>query len=208
MSHPAAVGVSLVTTVFEEVFLGPDLFRRKYGLQPRFITDGVGLLADEKPVVSDESLQLLTSKFGESGLGIVSGRSQLTAEYTLGARLKHFNSNLVIFVEDDISTALKNGELEQAKKIGKPNPYGLLKAEKATSKLGQVLYVGDSKEDLLMVERANQVSDRFIAGGVYGCATSSKDLINLFMENDAYLIVESVNDLYSLFKMIGEGEVG
>ncbi|MCL4435426.1 MAG: hypothetical protein M1503_06105 [Thaumarchaeota archaeon] len=207
MSHPAAVGVSLVTTVFEELFLGPDLFRRKYGLQPHFITEGVGLVADERPVVSEETLQLLTERFGKLGLGIVSGRSQLTAEYTLGTRLKCFNSDLVVFVEDDISTALKNGELAQAKDFGKPSPYGLLKAEKATSKSGLILYIGDSKEDLLMVERANQVSNRFITGGVYGCATSAKDLIDLFMDNDVYLVAESVNDLYRLFKMIGEGEV-
>ena len=207
MSHPAAVGVSLVTTVFEELFLGPDLFRRKYGLQPRFITEGVGLVADEKPVVSEETLQLLTERFGKLALGIVSGRSQLTAEYTLGTRLKRFNSDLVVFVEDDISTALKNGELEQAKDFGKPSPYGLLKAEKAASKSGLILYVGDSKEDMLMVERANRVSNRFISSGVYGCANSPTDLIDLFMDNDVYLVAESVNDLYRLFKMIGEGEV-
>ena len=207
MSHPAAVGVSLVTTVFEELFLGPDLFRRKYGLQPRFITEGVGLVADEKPVVSEETLHLLTERFGKLALGVVSGRSQLTAEYTLGTRLKRFNSDLVVFVEDDISTALKNGELEQAKGFGKPSPYGLLKAEKAASKSGLILYIGDSKEDLLMVERANRVSNRFISGGVYGCANSPTDLIDLFMDNDVYLVAESVNDLYRLFKMIGEGEV-
>ena len=207
MSHPAAVGVSLVTTVFEELFLGPDLFRRKYGLQPRFITEGVGLVADEKPVVSEETLQLLTERFGKLALGIVSGRSQLTAEYTLGTRLKRFNSDLVVFVEDDISIALKNGELEQAKDFGKPSPYGLLKAEKAASKSGLILYVGDSKEDMLMVERANRVSNRFISSGVYGCANSPTDLIDLFMNNDVYLVAESVNDLYRLFKMIGEGEV-
>lgn len=207
MSHPAAVGVSLVTTVFEELFLGPDLFRRKYGLQPRFITEGVGLVADEKPVVSEETLQLLTERFGKLALGIVSGRSQLTAEYTLGTRLKRFNSDLVVFVEDDISIALKNGDLEQAKDFGKPSPYGLLKAEKAASKSGLILYLGDSKEDLLMVERANRVSNRFISGGVYGCANSPTDLIDLFMDNDVYLVAESVNDLYRLFKMIGEGEV-
>ncbi len=207
MSHPATVGVSLVTTIFEELFLGPDLFRRKYGLQPRFITEGVGLVADEKPVVSEETLQLLTERFGKLALGIVSGRSQLTAEYTLGTRLKRFNSDLVVFVEDDISVALKNGDLEQAKDFGKPSPYGLLKAEKATSKSGLILYIGDSKEDLLMVERANRVSNRFIPGGVYGCANSPTDLIDLFMNNDVYLVAESVNDLYRLFKMIGEGEV-
>ena len=207
MSHPAAVGVSLVTTVFEELFLGPDLFRRKYGLQPRFITEGVGLVADEKPVVSEETLQLLTERFGKLALGIVSGRSQLTAEYTLGTRLKRFNSDLVVFVEDDIAIALKNGELEQAKDFGKPSPYGLLKAEKAASKSGLILYVGDSKEDMLMVERANRVSNRFISSGVYGCANSPTDLIDLFMDNDVYLVAESVNDLYRLFKMIGEGEV-
>lgn len=207
MSHPAAVGVSLVTTVFEEMFLGPDLFRRKYGRQPRFITEGVGLVADEKPVVSEETLQLLTERFGKLALGIVSGRSQLTAEYTLGTRLKRFNSDLVVFVEDDISIALKNGDLEQAKGFGKPSPYGLLKAEKAASKSGLILYIGDSKEDLLMVERANRVSNRFISGGVYGCANSPTDLIDLFMDNDVYLVAESVNDLYRLFKMIGEGEV-
>jgi HAD superfamily phosphatase len=206
VSHPGDVGISVVTTVFEEIFLGPSLFYLKYHIESHFVKADEGLVTREKPIVTEKTLKFLRKRFTASGLGIVSGRSLITAEYTLGALLKYFNHQMIIFVEDEISNALGNGEAEEARVIGKPNPYGLLKAEGVSPSKGRILYVGDSKEDLIMVGRANHISDRFIAAGVYGCASFPEEQIRLFMEDSVYLIAASVNDLYSLFKTVDMGE--
>ncbi|MFQ6135506.1 MAG: HAD family hydrolase, partial [Nitrososphaerales archaeon] len=204
MSYPGRVGVSTIMTVFEEFFLGSDLFYKKYGIRPRFAKDYPGLVTREKPLVEEGTLTLLAEMVGESSLGIVSGRSSLTAEFTLRGILKRFNTELTVFVEDDIAIALKNGDGERVKEIGKPEPYALLRAEKSASRSGRILYVGDSREDVLMVERANSVTDRFIAAGVYGRTHSSRELMKMFIENGAYLITESVNDLPRLLMMVRE----
>ncbi len=202
MSYPGIVGVSTVMTVFEEFFLGSDLFLQKYGFRSRFVKDYQGLVASERSLVNEETLTLLAKVFGGSSLGIVSGRSIVTAEFTLRDILKRFNTGLTVFVEDEIAVAMKKGDAERLKEIGKPNPYALLKAEESAPQSGRILYVGDSREDIIMVERANDVTDRFIAAGVYGCTHNPSELMDMFLENGAYLITESVNDLPRLFEMI------
>lgn len=201
-SYPGAVGVSTVTTVFEEFFLGPDLFYKRYGVRPLFVTNSRGLVSYEKPLVKEDTLTRLAEMLGGFRLGVVSGRSRVTAEFTLGRVFERFSGELNVFIEDDLAAALSRGDYEQVREMGKPSPYGLLKAEKGASKRGKILYVGDSKEDVIMVERANGVKDRFIAAGVYGAAHSPKDLVDMFVEGGVYLIAESVNDIHGLLKIV------
>lgn len=201
-SYPGAVGVSTVTTVFEEFFLGPDLFYKRYGVRPLFVANSRGLVSYEKPLVKEDTLTRLAEMLGGFRLGVVSGRSRVTAEFTLGRVFERFSGELNVFIEDDLAAALSRGDYEQVREMGKPSPYGLLKAEKGASKRGKILYVGDSKEDVIMVERANGVKDRFIAAGVYGAAHSPKDLVDMFVEGGVYLIAESVNDIHGLLKIV------
>ncbi len=202
VSYPGAVGGSTVTTVFEEFFLGPDLFYKRYGVRPLFVTNSRGLVSYEKPLVKEDTLTRLAEMLGGFRLGVVSGRSRVTAEFTLGRVFERFSGELNVFIEDDLAAALSRGDYEQVREMGKPSPYGLLKAEKGASKPGKILYVGDSKEDVIMVKRANGVKDRFIAAGVYGAAHSPKDLVDMFVEGGVYLIAESVNDIHGLLKIV------
>jgi phosphoglycolate phosphatase-like HAD superfamily hydrolase len=64
--------------------------------------------------------------------------------------------------------------------------------------LKNAIYVGDSIEDLLMVEkfRAETNSSKIIFCGIYGKNTdSSKDLKTLLELKGADIIVENVNDI-------------
>jgi len=206
MLYPERIGVSTVSTVFEEMFLGPELFNRKYGVKPIFLNNGPGLIANEEPIATDSTLTTFTETFGKNCLGIVSGRSYVTAQFTLGDKLKMFSKNLTVFIEDEITLALDKGDYEIIKKIGKPNPYGLLKAEKNAPKNGKILYIGDSKEDIIMVKQANKSINRFISAGVYGCSHQQKDIVDLFIESGVYLITKSVNDFDRLLETIAGGE--
>jgi len=202
MSYPEKVGISTITTVFEEFFLGSNLFFKKYGFSSIFLNDFPGLVFREVPILTDIAMNMLIKLFGESNFGIVSGRSYFTAEYTLGPLIKYFNSELNIFIDDEIFLALKKGDKEKISEFSKPHPYSLLKVEKNALKTGNILYVGDSMEDLIMVKQSNNFLNRFIAAGVYGYSDNPETLVKMFVKNNAYIITESVNDIPYLFKII------
>jgi phosphoglycolate phosphatase-like HAD superfamily hydrolase len=147
-------------------------------------------------------MDLLAKVFGKSNFGIVSGRAQITAELTLGRLLNRFNTGLTFFIDDEISLAYNRGNKEKLGKLSKPHPHALLKVEKNTLQSGRILYIGDSMEDLIMVEQSNRIKDRFIAAGVYGYTHNPEELVKMFKEIGSYLIVESVNDIPELFEKI------
>lgn len=202
MSYPEKIGISTITTVFEEFFLGSNLFLKKYGFQSKFLIELSGLVSREIPIITNDTMSMLEKKFGESNFGIVSGRSYFTAEYTLGNLMRFFNNKLNFFIDDEIFSAFKKGNNEKISEFTKPNPYSLLTVEKNALLSGNILYIGDSMEDFIMVKKSNNFTNRFMAAGVYGYSDNQENLIKMFAENDAYIITESVNDIPQLFKSI------
>ena len=104
---------------------------------------------------------------------------------------KYFNPDACIFLEDMYEQQLKN------KSIGKPSPYSLLTVSKSLSKKGKILYVGDSAEDILMTQKANKKSNRFVFAAIYGDSKISKKA-QVFQSLGADIIVKNVNDLLHL----------
>ena len=202
MSYPDKVGVSMITTLFEEFFLGSDLFSEKYGFPSEFLDQFPGLVSSEVPILTENTMNLLSEMFGESNFGIVSGRAQLTARYTLGNLLNRFNSDLIFFIEDEKSSSLKKSDSERIDKISKPHPFALLKVAENTKKSGRILYIGDSMEDLIMVDQSNCIMDRFITAGICGYSHDTEELVKMFKEHGTFLIIESVNDIPKVFERI------
>ena len=56
LSYPGPVGRSLVTTVFDEVFYGAELFKQRYGICPQYYF-GDALINNEKVVITRHVLQ-------------------------------------------------------------------------------------------------------------------------------------------------------
>jgi len=81
--------------------------------------------------------------------------------------------------------------------IGKPEPYGLWRAVRAMGEFRRALYVGDSAEDALMVERARDARFEFI--GVYGTGYGAREKIAWFRARRAAAILPTVNELPELF---------
>lgn len=197
--HPGKIGVNIINTVFEEIFLGSNLYLEKYKINPKFFPNFMGLLSNEELIIKKKILEELDKKFGTSNLGIVSGRSRRTAEITMGKKFDYFNNEITVFIEDEINKYVEKSNNISSFKLGKPNPHALLVVEKKISSEGRILYIGDSMEDIIMVVKANNITDRFIAGGVYGL-NNSGELINMFMQNRVELILESINDLPQIFE--------
>jgi phosphoglycolate phosphatase-like HAD superfamily hydrolase len=180
------MGESLVVTVFNEFFYGEDYCRTVFGTQPRFAS-GPGYVSQERAILTDAACRRLAALFS-GRLGIVSGRRRSTAEKTLGDRLAVFDPSALVFLEDEYDQV-------QEKSIGKPSPYGLLKAGSALGHPLPMLYVGDSAEDIIMVNRAERRGILCLFCGVYRYGYNPQARIRLFMNAGAALILPSVNEL-------------
>ena len=184
LAYPGNVGSSVVTTVFEELFCGSELFRSVYGLEPRFHS-GRGLIDLERPMVSEELLTELLEVLGDGRLGIASGRARVLANHTLGDLMGFFVEEATTFLED------LRGDLS----LMKPNSYTLLRSASGLEPFKAVLYVGDSAEDVIASKRAGEVDGRFLSACIYGKAPDPGRALRRFMELGADLIMGSVDEL-------------
>ena len=183
LAYPGPVGKSLVTTVFDEIFYGPELFKKRHGFEPKYYF-GEPLIEKDKLVVTRSTINTISDIFN-GNIAIVSGRSRLATEYSLGSIFNIFSQNASVFLEDE------------NREYSKPNPYAL---KKAMDIMGAktAIYVGDSIEDLLMSQRVknNTGNSKVIAFfGIYGCSARPAYTIRQFKENKVDVIIENVNQL-------------
>jgi HAD superfamily phosphatase len=188
LGYPGPVGKSIVTTVFDEVFYGTELFKQRYGIYPKYYF-GDGLIDNEKVVITKGTTRFLLNRFNKS-IGVVSGRSKLAFEYSLQRILSTFNKEACIFLEDE------------PRKNAKPNPYGIRKAMKRML-IKHAIYVGDSVEDIIMVGKAKEemgLDVEFI--GVYGSSVTPMETRKALKQNGAEFVLMSVNKLPNILNKV------
>jgi len=195
------VEVSIVVRVFDETFSGPQLFRQKFKVEPKFHT-GRGFVERETPTISLETLSRLVARVGRERIGIISGRDYDSARKTLGELLNNFESKNLLFLMVDPSHGADEGKSSEPL-LNKPNPEILLKAVETLGRFQCCLYVGDSAEDLIMVQRANKVLPRFAFAGVYDLVDFKDEVCSYFLKMGADMVLPSVNDLPELLDILG-----
>jgi len=205
LSYPGCVGESLLTTVYDDIFCGPQLFKGLYGQEPRFYC-GKGLIENEQVIIQPETLKRLISTLGEANFGIASGRLRQLTKYVLKELLDGFNSKASVFL-DDIEAAEREATRSKGRvDLKKPNPYSLLRSSKGLKPFRLALYVGDSMEDALVVKEANRLDPRFLFAGVYRHSDCKEEVLKDFLKAEADMILPSVNELPELLEVIKEEE--
>jgi phosphoglycolate phosphatase-like HAD superfamily hydrolase len=192
LAYPAPVGVSLVATIFDEIYYGWDLLDPMHGLQPLFIRQE-GLIRRETPLTDEATLRRLRGRFGHR-LGLVTGRSRLATQLTLGTLAHYFNLEASLFMEDEEKKALRRG----LGFTGKPDPRWLALALERLEYRGLAGYVGDSMEDLAMVAAARRQGGEWLFLGVYGTAYEPERQLELFTEAGADVVAPTLGDLAAL----------
>jgi phosphoglycolate phosphatase-like HAD superfamily hydrolase len=194
--YPGLVGSSTLATLFDELFYGRDLFVKMHGIEPRFIDASRGFIEYDEVIINKSTLERLKSRFYDR-ITIVSGRSRISAEYTLKELLGYFNLNASVFIEDEDKYVKRNG-LDII--VTKPNPYALLKS---LDILGarEAIVVGDSMEDLIM---ARSVGDRYktVFVGVYGTSIDAERQREAFIKHNSDFVIENVNMLPGILECI------
>ncbi|MDH5439670.1 MAG: hypothetical protein OEZ48_11080 [Candidatus Bathyarchaeota archaeon] len=192
---PCKVGGGIIPTVFEEIFCGSSLVKEIYGVDPAFY-NGRGRIENEQVIISGETLDRLPLTLGKRDLGIASGSRFKSAEKVLGRILRCFKPQALVFLDD-----VEREEKRILKETGctvnlkKPEAFSLLKSAEGLEPFGAVLYVGDSMEDALTVEKALGVDPRFIFAGVYSYSGSKVALLKSFLQAGVDVILPSVNEI-------------
>jgi phosphoglycolate phosphatase-like HAD superfamily hydrolase len=191
LAYPGGPTSSLLSRVFNEFYYGRRLLEQLYGVDP-VIGCKTGFLDAEKLLVTAEALQSISSLMPKGRIGIVSGRSKLGTEHTLGELARFFQDGPMIFLEDH-DIFLGSGDPIE----GKPHPQSLLRAVSLLGQCNGVLYAGDSMEDLMMVQKASSECAELTFCAVVGNASRTARS-PMFAEGSADAILESVNDLPAL----------
>ena len=195
LAYPGGPTSSPLTRVFDEYYYGPTLLKQLHGIDP-VVGCKTGLIDSESVLASTETLRSLSSLLPKGKMGIVSGRSRLGTEHTLGELMKFFEDGPMIFLEDH------DAHINAKQPIpGKPSPESLLLAADNVGTSKSILYVGDSVEDLMMTNNANRVRPKFTFCGITGAAYSPRRA-SVLVELGADAILESVNDLPALWSSV------
>jgi len=195
LGYPGGPESSSLSRVFDEYYYGPELLKRLHGLDS-VVGCKRGLIDFEKILVQAETLQLLSSLVPKGAIGIVSGRSRLGTEQTLGELMRFFQDGPTIFLEDH------DPHINTKQPIpGKPSPESLLLAADHTRASRSIVYVGDSVEDLMMTNNANRALSKFTFCGVTSTA-DSPHRASALAERGADAILRSVNDLPFLLSSV------
>jgi len=181
LAYPAPVSDSMLARVFDELFYGPELFRRQNLLAPKYSRGARPLIKNDRLVVSRQTMKQLDTMFSGK-LAVVSGRSRLAADYSLGPIMKYFDPVASVFLE--------NEKREHAK----PNTFAIKHAMEAMN-ARTAAYAGDSAEDLLMARRAEKelgVKIDFV--GIYGYSAEPEKIAAGFRKQGVVTIA-SINQL-------------
>ncbi|MDP9493336.1 MAG: HAD-IA family hydrolase, partial [Thermoproteota archaeon] len=178
----------IIARVFDEYFYGPQLFKKQHGINSKYYS-GRPLIENDILLATNSTLKKISNMF-DMRTGIVSGRSRIAAEYSLKSVFEFFDMKGSVYLEDE------------KREMGKPNPSALIKSVKSFG-VSNAFYVGDSAEDLFMVQRARKISNLDIKLiGVCASNARSNQIRSLFTSNGTSLIVKNINELPNILNKV------
>tara|TARA_B100000029_G_scaffold79915_1_gene71407 strand:- start:615 stop:1577 length:963 start_codon:yes stop_codon:yes gene_type:complete len=177
---------SYIHKIFNQLFYGPTLYEEIFNEKSKFSQEP---LIDLDEIILDEKLMSkLKSRFGEK-ITTVTGRGKFAFSYSMKNFLNNFDIQNSVFLEDR--------PLEMAK----PNPKSLIESIVATDSKCS-LYIGDSMEDLLMVEKCKKLGYDVSFCGIYGSTDEPESKFELFQKNNASIILESIQELPKALNLV------
>ena len=188
----------LLKRLFEEIYLGKDLFTKIYA-EPSFFKFDGSLIDNEEFVPTKETMDLLRRRFG--AFGIYSGRPRPQGMYILEkySYTGYFDEKCSVFLGDLLKSE------EEMEKLGKPDPTLFIKLmEKTVDKEAKVAYVGDGIADAMLVENARSAGfENLLFLGIVSSSEDSNKLFTEYGKHGADAIMTEANDIPYMIKRLG-----
>ena len=190
----------LIKRLFEEIYLGKDLFTKNYGTLSVFNFNN-SLIDVEEFIPTKETMDMLRKQFGT--FGIYSGRPKPQGIYVLKkyGYTGYFDEQKSVFLGDLLKSA---AEMER---LGKPDPTLFIELiEKTVGKETSVVYVGDGIADAMMIEKAKAKGLENLT--FLGAVSSSEDSNKLFTEYSKHgvdAVITDINYIPYILKNLGSG---
>jgi HAD superfamily phosphatase len=165
--------------VFQQLYLGSELYRDLEGAEPEL--DTAGYIHDEPVLVDDATIDALTERFD---VGILTGRPAAEAEIAL--------DRVGLSVPEEHRFTMDDWE------AGKPDPAALVTL---ADRFGAdaVAFAGDTLDDVRTVRNATDADDRDFYGiGVLTGGLTGERGREAFENAGADAVVETVDDLPEL----------
>lgn len=177
LSYPGSHHDNPLYKIFDQIFYGPELYRKLYHTSSQFSEPG---LIENDVVIFNDSLSKKLKKKFLSKLSIVTGRGKESVKYSLKNLLEEFDLRNSAFLEDE------------PREMAKPNPKSLIRSISGMNCIGP-LYVGDSMEDFIMADKATAAGHNTLFCGIIGTSKDPQKKLELFKKNGVKLVLDSID---------------
>ena len=177
LSYPNTHHENPLYQIFDQLFYGPKLYKKLFKNSSKFSEPG--LIEQDDVILNNSLIQKLQKKF-DSKIAIVTGRGKESIIYSLKTLLEKFDLKNSVFLEDE------------SRELAKPNPQSLLDSIKGMNSV-LTLFVGDSMEDFIMANKATNLGSNTIFCGIIGTSKNPQEKLELFEQNEAVLVLDSIN---------------
>ena len=177
LSYPGVHHENPLYQIFDQLFYGPELYQKLFKNSSKFSESG--LIEQDDVILNNLLIEKLQKKF-DSKIAIVTGRGKESISYSLKTLLEKFDLKNSVFLEDE------------SRELAKPNPQSLLDSIKGMNSV-LTLFVGDSMEDFIMAKKATDLGSKTIFCGIIGTSKNPQEKLELFEQNEAMLVLDSIN---------------
>ena len=178
--------VSYIHRIFNQLFYGPILYEKIFNEKSQFTESP--LIDLDNVVLDDNLMSKLKNRFGTK-ISTVTGRGNFAFSYSMKNFLDNFDMKNSVFLED------------RHLKLAKPNPESLTESISGINSKCS-LYIGDSMEDLMMVEKCKENGYDVSFCGIYGSSDEPELKYELFQKNNASFILESIQELPKALNLV------
>ena len=189
----------LLKRLFEESYLGAEIFNKFYGI-PSIFKFNESFLEKEAFIAAKKTLEVLRLRFGK--FAIYSEKPRAQGMYILEKNdfEEYFDEEHSIFNEDLVESEVDNEDAT----LGKPNPTVFIELIEELVGNGGVAYVGDGIADVLLVENARLEGLSNVSFlGVLCSSQHPYRLFSRYMKHEAEAIMTDVNDIPRLLASLG-----
>ena len=178
--------VSYIHRIFNQLFYGPTLYEEIFNEKSQFTEKP--LIDLDNVVLDDNLMSKLKTRFGTK-ISTVTGRGNFAFSYSMKNFIENFDMENSVFLED------------RHLKLAKPNPESLIESISGINSKC-CLYIGDSMEDLMMVEKCKENGYDVSFCGIYGSSDEPELKYELFQKNNASFILESIQELPKALNLV------